>query len=231
MSDAADVADAFPPVSAAQRRLSEVCRASVAALRGDGAAATLFGLSGPILAHATDRTAERIEREQQTYGEGPSFSAFADQAPVIVEDLRGIAAQQRWPALCRSVAQLEVGRLIALPVGVGGIRLGVLSIYTRDPGPLSHVQLPAALLAANSAALAMLDDQRESPGAVPLSELGPVLDYRIHQATGMVMGQTGLSAHDALTRLRARAFTDDVPLERLSAHVIARQARFDSEDR
>jgi hypothetical protein len=224
-----DVDDAAPPVSAAQLRLTEVCRASVAALRGDGAAATLFGEGGPSLALATDQTAERLELEQQTYGEGPSFSAFADQAPVVVEDLRGIAAQQRWPALCRSVAQLEVGRVVALPVGVGGIRLGVLSVYSRAAGPMSHGQLPAALLAADGAALAMLDGEPESLGAVPLSELGPVLDYRIHQATGMVMGQTGLSAHDALTSLRARAFTQDLPLQRLAADVIARRARFDSE--
>jgi hypothetical protein len=115
-------------------------------------------------------------------------------------------------------------------MSVGGIRLGVLAVYSRDAGLLASGQLGAALLAADTAALAILDAERELPGVIPLSELGPVLDYRIHQATGMVMGQTGREAHDALTSLRARAFTADVPLQRLAGEVIARRVRFDLED-
>jgi hypothetical protein len=87
------------------------------------------------------------------------------------------------------------------------------------------------MLAADTAGLAMLDAESEATGVVPLSELGPVLDYRIHQATGMVMGQTGLGAHDALTRLRARAFRESVPLEQLATDVIARRVGLEPENR
>ncbi|MDX6197414.1 MAG: hypothetical protein QOJ79_565 [Actinomycetota bacterium] len=215
--------------TAAQRRLATVCSATVTVLTADGAAATLVAATGPTLVHATDETAGRLEREQQTCGEGPSLSAFQLQAPVVVDDLRGTEAQLDWPMLADALHGMDVGRFVALPVGLGGIRLGVLSIYSHRPGALYDGQLPAALLAADAAALAMLDAEGESAGAVPLSELGPVLDYRIHQATGMVMGQTGLDARDAFARLRSKAFTEDIPLQRLASDVIARRVRFNSE--
>lgn len=215
--------------TAAQRRLASVCRASVTALAADGAAATLMADAGPLLAYATDATADRLERAQQTCGEGPSWAAFALHSPVIIDDLRGSDARQAWPLLANYVNPLDVGRFLALPVAVGGIRLGVLSIYDRRPGALTSGQLPAALLAADSAGLALLDVESASSDAVPLSELGPVLDYRIHQATGMVMGQTGLGVRDALTRLRARAFTEDVPLQLLATDVIDGRVRFGPE--
>jgi GAF domain-containing protein len=217
--------------SAGQRRLSRVCEAAVIALDADGAAATLMAEAGPILAHATDPTSGHLEREQQTCGEGPSWSAFALQAPVIIEDVRGDDARQAWPLLADALAPIDVGRVLALPVRVGGIKLGVLSIYNRLPGAVSPGQLPAAMLAADTAGLALLDSESGSADAAPLSELGPVLDYRIHQATGMVMGQSGLDAHDALTRLRAKAFSESVPLQRLALDVIARRVRFDAENR
>ncbi|MDT7536610.1 MAG: hypothetical protein QOI82_195 [Actinomycetota bacterium] len=226
MSDA--VSDGSRP-SAGQLRLAGVCRAAVTALAADGAAATLMAATGLSVAHATDETAERLENLQQICGEGPSLSAYALRVPVIIDDLFGDVARLTWPLLMASIEGIGIGRLLVLPVSVGGIELGVLSIHSRGPGPLPSGQLLAALLAADAAALALLDAESGSAEALPLSELGPVLDYRIHQATGMVMGQTGLGAHDALTRLRAWAFRESVPLPRLAIDVIAQRVTFDQE--
>jgi hypothetical protein len=189
----------------------------------------MFGSAGPSLIVATDELARYLEDQQALLGEGPSLTAFAEQSVLALDDFRE-EATERWPALAQAVARTRVGRFLALPLRVGGIRLGVLSVYSRAPGRLARGSLPAALLAADTAAVALLDDERESPEAVPLSEVGPHLDYRVHQATGMVMGQTGLNGHDALSRLRARAFRDGVPLPRLAADVITRRLRFDQED-
>jgi hypothetical protein len=213
-----------------QSRLEDVCRAAVVALAAQGAAASLFATAGANLVLATDAIAAVLEREQQKLGEGPTLMAFESREPVLVRDLRGEDARGRWPSLAGAVADVQVGRFLALPMSVGGIRLGVLSLYSTAGGPLPHRMFPAALLAADTAALAMLDAESEPPDALPLSELGPVLDYRVHQATGMVMGQTGLDAHDAFTRLRAYAFSEDVALRRLATDVISRRIRFDQEE-
>jgi hypothetical protein len=225
-----DARQAAPVARGAQSRLEDVCRAAATALSSDGAAAVLIGSAGAGLVTATDAVAATLETEQLTVGQGPSLSAFAMHAPVIMSELRGNEAQVRWPTFVGAIADVPVGRFLSLPMSVGGIRLGVLSVYSRQVGRLPRLLLPTALFAAETAALALLDAERETPGALPLSELGPTMDYRVHQATGMVMGQTGLSAHDALTRLRARAFSTDVPLQRLAADVILQRIRFDQED-
>lgn len=48
----------------------------------------------------------------------------------------------------------------------------------------------------------------------------------VHQAVGMIMGQLGLDAQDALARLRGRAAVDDQPVINLAWDVISRQLRF-----
>ena len=214
---------------ASQRRLHELCRVVVIALAADGAATSLFAAGGASLVTATDEVSDLLEQTQQSLGEGPSHSAFRSQTPFAAPDLHSPLVQARWPAFAHAVEALAVGWYLALPMSVGGIHLGVLSVYSARAGPIPHHVLPTALLAADAAALAMLDAEAESPGAVPMSEIGPTLDYRVHQATGMVMAQTGGDAHDALSRMRARAFGVNIPLQRLADDVISREIRFEEE--
>ncbi len=48
----------------------------------------------------------------------------------------------------------------------------------------------------------------------------------IHQATGMVVAQLGVSPTDAFARLRAHAFTQGTTLAEVARAVVARRLRF-----
>jgi AmiR/NasT family two-component response regulator len=48
----------------------------------------------------------------------------------------------------------------------------------------------------------------------------------IHQATGMVLAQLGISARDALARLRAYAFAEQRLLSDVARDVVSRRLRF-----
>ncbi|MFI0487720.1 ANTAR domain-containing protein, partial [Actinomadura sp. 9N215] len=52
----------------------------------------------------------------------------------------------------------------------------------------------------------------------------------VYQATGMVAVQLGIGLQDAFAALRARAFTDGVPLARLARQVVDRRLRFHPDD-
>jgi AmiR/NasT family two-component response regulator len=54
---------------------------------------------------------------------------------------------------------------------------------------------------------------------------------QVHQATGMVLAQTGVTIEQAFLMLRARAFAEGIPLAELAADVVARRVRFSTEDR
>ncbi|MER7975220.1 ANTAR domain-containing protein [Streptomyces sp. NPDC096080] len=51
----------------------------------------------------------------------------------------------------------------------------------------------------------------------------------MHQATGVVMAQLGISAAPALARLRAHAFAEDRTIRDLAHEVVRGRIRFDGE--
>ena len=74
----------------------------------------------------------------------------------------------------------------------------------------------------------MLVLQADAPGGTLAAELeaGADLHYPVHQASGMVSVQLGVSVGQALIRLRAYSFADDRPLADVAASVVARTLRF-----
>ena len=93
------------------------------------------------------------------------------------------------------------------------------------PGGLSDAQRGDALAAADTAAVLMLA-LRTDPGGD--GWLDPAVSNRaeIHQATGMVLAQLGISAQEALARMRAHAFAEQRLLADVAEDVVARRLRF-----
>jgi hypothetical protein len=67
------------------------------------------------------------------------------------------------------------------------------------------------------------------PGAVSAA-LGQETDFAavVHQASGMVSVQVGVSVAEALIRIRAYAFANDRHLSEVGAAVVARHLSFDT---
>jgi hypothetical protein len=146
--------------------------------------------------------------------------------PVLVPDLQHTTGASRWPIFAAAVVeQSDVGALFAVPLQWTTINLGVLDLYRKVPSSLSDAQLRDAMSAADMAAL-MLLGVRTDPGD------GEWLDHslhgraEIHQATGMVLVQLGVSATDALARMRAYAFVEQRLLSDVAHDVVSRRLRF-----
>ena len=211
-----------------ERALAEqVCRAYVMGLDVDGAAISLLTASASSQTLcATDATAGLLEDLQFSLGEGVCVEAAVTGRPVLVADMRHTTEGSRWPAFAAAVVeQSDVGALFAVPLQWGTINLGVLDLYRTVPGSLSDAQLRDALSAADMAALMFLG-VRTDPGD------GVWLDHsvhgrvEIHQATGMVLAQLGVSATDALARMRAYAFAEQRLLSDVAHDVVSRRLRF-----
>ena len=121
--------------------------------------------------------------------------------------------------------------MFAFPLRIGAINVGVLDVYRSEPGPLHNGQLRAALLAADAAALALLDvgtahDDLFSDNVDARS----AYQLQVHQATGIVQVQLGVATEEAFLMLRARAFALGRPLVDVATDVVARRLRFSVED-
>jgi GAF domain-containing protein len=205
----------------------QVCRAYVGGLDVDGAALSLLTAStASQTLCATDATAELLEELQFSLGQGACVEAAVTGRPVLIADLHDTTGVSRWPIFAAAVEeQSDVGALFALPLQWGTINLGVLDLYRKTPGSLSDAQLRDAMRATDMAALMFLG-ARTDPGD------GAWLDHsvhgraEIHQATGMVLAQLGVSATDALARMRAYAFAEQRLLSDVAHDVISRRLRF-----
>lgn len=228
-----------------------ICQACVEALDVDGAALSLLTASAARhTLHATDATADVLEELQFSLNEGACIEAATTGRPVLVSDLREAGEIARWPIFAAAVIErTPVRALFALPLQWGTTNLGVIDLYRCRPDGLSGDQWRDAIAAIDTAALMMLtlrtepDDRFDGPAPNGPSPPGgrwldPMVSSRaeVHQATGMVIAQLGVSADQALARMRARAFVEGRLLIDLAHDVVARRLTFtdtdpDDEDR
>jgi len=208
-------------------RVEHVGAAVMSAAAVDGVAVTVVLAATPReTIYASDRVASQLEELTLTLGEGPGVDAFAG-GPVLVADLSAAERLARWPAFAPAAVQAGVRAVFALPLRIGAIHLGVMSLYRAQPGGLDPEQLADALVLADTAGALLLDaaDGSRPDGYQPAPA---VLQHpEVHQATGMILVQLGVSAAVALVRLRAYAYAHDRPLRDVATDVVARRLRFD----
>jgi hypothetical protein len=210
-----------------------ICTLCVHMLGVTGAGISMMTTAGSTgVVCSTDDVSARIEDLQLTLGVGPCMDAVARGAPVLVGDLHepGDVTVARWPAFMEGAAEAGVRAVFAFPLRIGAINVGALDLYRDQPGDLDTDQLPAALMAADAAALAVLNlDSPYPPGASDL-DARTLNQPQVHQATGMVQVQLDVSIEDAFLMLRARAFTTGRPLVDVAIDVVERRLRFSPED-
>lgn len=210
------------------RRLCEVSAAATGTT-GVGIMLLLDGLPCGSLG-ATDGVSALVEQLQYTLGEGPGVEAAVRGWPVIEPDIAHPTTRQ-WIAFAGPALEAGVRAVFAFPLRVGAARLGALDLYRDQPGSLTDAQHVEALLLADLVAAGVLAFQAGAPPGTIARELaaGADFQYVVHQASGMVAAQLGISVHLALVRLRAYAFGNERPLTAVADDVIARRLRFDDE--
>ncbi len=208
-----------------------ICGACVDGLDIDGAAiSVLTRTEARETLWATDATAELLEELQFTLNEGACMEAAMTGSPVLGPDLRHSTEVERWPVFASAVAErTAIGALFALPLQWGAINLGVLDLYRRLPGPLSEGQQRDALSAADIAALMLLGRRTDPDSDHDWLDTTVVSRAEIHQATGMVLIQLGVTAPEALARMRAYAFVHSGLLVDVARDVVARRLVFTEE--
>lgn len=216
-------------------RPHRICALCVEALDVTGAGISMVTAAGNRgVVCATDDVSARIEDLQFMLGEGPCFDAVRSGAPALVPDLgqSDDIAVGRWPAFLEGATAAGVGALFAFPLRIGAIGMGALDLYRDTSGDLDSAQLAAALMAADVAALALLDLDLgvDEPFADHLDARSS-LHLQVHQATGMVQVQLGVTTEEAFAALRARAFSTGLSLVTVANDVVERRLRFSKEDR
>jgi hypothetical protein len=178
----------------------------------------------------SDAVSAVIEDLQYALGEGPCVDAYQQAHAVLEPDLmHPIAA--RWLAFSDAAVDAGARAVFGFPLQVGAVRLGALNLYRDLPGALTDAQHSDALVMAEVAAQTILSIQANAPPGKLAAELelGADFHYVVHQASGMVAAQLGVSVGQALIRLKAHAFGNDRALSEVALDVVKRTLRFDAE--
>lgn len=210
--------------------VGHVCAATVSAAGVGAAAVTMILDASPReTVYASAQLASDMAELAVTLGEGPD-SLF--HGPSLVADLAAAEHQARWPAYAPAAVAAGVRAVFAFPLRVGGVVVGGMALYRAEPGHLSRDQLADSLVLADTVLALLLDSGRNplpSVGGGRSEQTGP-WHPEVHQATGMIAVQLGVTAAVALVRLRAYAFSQDRRLSEVAREVVARRLRFDGSE-
>ncbi|WP_209308968.1 GAF and ANTAR domain-containing protein [Blastococcus sp. CT_GayMR16] len=191
-----------------------LCHACVELLQVDGASVSLthegstqgtFGSSGEM--------SRQLDELQFTFGEGPCLDATRQGSPVLVADLDD-PGENRWPAFAGALLRSGVNAVFALPVTIASQQIGALDLFRRRAGELRGAALAGGMLAAELAALPLLDLMSSdldwdvaAQGGDGWEQLESLSRVEVYQATGMLIGALDIGPTEALVRLRAYAFS------------------------
>jgi hypothetical protein len=214
----------------AHERTTSLCAPFVAALPVSGASVSvLAGIGVQSTVCASDATAARLDELQFDLGEGPCWDALSTREPILHADLHtdgpGI-----WPLFANAVHENSstgnVRALYAFPLFVGSLGIGAVDLYASTIAPLEAEQITDATELASLASWQVLrrilaDNATDDLG-------GPSVNNRreVHQATGMVLAQLGISATDAALLLRAHAYSSGRSVAEVANDIVERRLDF-----
>ncbi|HOY82577.1 MAG TPA: GAF and ANTAR domain-containing protein [Rhodoglobus sp.] len=176
----------------------------------------------------SDATASRLDEVQFELGEGPQWQAIRSATAVLIPDATA-AHLSDYPAFAAALSGLPVRALFCLPMSIGAVMVGVVSLYRSTAGALEAPDIDMARALTDRSgiravrlaiAAAAVEPSRSESGA------SPALRREVHQATGMILVQLDTSATEAFIRLRAHAFATGRSIQDVAHDVVTRVLDF-----
>jgi GAF domain-containing protein len=199
--------------------------AVLAVVRVTGASiATMGGPFAEETLSATDAHIARVDELQFDLGQGPCWDALELGSPVLEPDVlrapRGV-----WPEFASAVQHGPTAALFAFPMRIGPLRIGAIDVYDVRSRDLERQDVAALAEFAAVTGRRVLEHALRRAGNEDEPE-APHSRRVIHQATGFVIGQLGVSAEEAELLIRASAFTEGRPMREIAEELVDRRRRY-----
>jgi GAF domain-containing protein len=205
--------------------LTEVASFAVQAIRGAAGAGLTLLEAGRVDTVVTSAPFVReIDDIQYGLGEGPCISAAATGQIMRSGSLGG---DRRWPRFGPRVGRLGVHSVLSLPLLVQDDTVGAMNVYAHAKDAFDdraeHVgqlfAVPAAIAAQNAQVLAQT--QRVAANLQRTMANRAVID----QALGILMSRSGITADEALERLRALSQGNHIKIAAAATNIVEEAVR------
>ncbi|RXZ48788.1 ANTAR domain-containing protein [Agromyces fucosus] len=186
---------------------------------------TVGNILGSETLSATDQRALRIDELQFDLGEGPCWDALRSARPVLVPDVRR-DAPTIWPAFTAAVLREDLSSIFAFPMTVGPLRLGAVDLYSVAPVRLNPTQTSQVGVMADLVGKQVLRRALDAVGQHE-EDLGNAYSRRfVHQATGVVLAQLGLSPDEARLVIQGHAFAESRTMIDVAQDIVEGRLKF-----
>ena len=209
--------------------LNDLCGLALRTLPIDGIAVVMVSTDGhrSLLSSAGTRAVE-LEDVSAVCLEGPAADSLRLGESVVAADLTDEAVAARWPIFTSQALALGVVGVMTVPLRIGAISLGVVVAHRTTSRGWSVDAIDALFRLAETVSYLIVDQGTQHRSHPYLDgELSDNLAWfvgaELHQASGMVMVQLGISIEAALARLRGYAFAHGIPLADVARAVIDRK--------
>ncbi|WP_166793156.1 GAF and ANTAR domain-containing protein [Cryobacterium lactosi] len=163
-----------------------------------------------------------VDEIQFDLGEGPCWDAVATRRPILEPDLGSTSTA--WPAFSAAIQAENIGALFAFPLVFGPLEIGAIDLYSINPVVLTLDQQQQTLTLSATISRIVLGHAMQT--AETTTDASSFSRRMVHQATGMVMAQLGISAADAYLIIQARAFGEEQSMQDVGKDVVERRIRF-----
>ena len=168
---------------------------------------------------ATDPVVLRADKLQYKLGQGPCLSAWAEQSPIIIQDVR---EESRWPKWTAAVADLPLRSVLSAPLTTEGRRIGVIKVYSPVPMAFDdHSVFLVDRLAGPAAALLGNARDRETSRELDALLMGVMANRDlISRAEGILMERMLIGAPEALGVMLAASRDEHKPLHEVAREIV-----------
>jgi len=188
---------------------------SAPALVGSDFASVLLARRGRQLeaGAATDAIAEKLDRLQIEYAEGPALDAVRAAGTLLVPDL---TADDRWPRWSPGAAQLGVASVLVVRLWTSHATWGTLNLYAVRPRHFDANSVGIAEILGRHASIAVASARNEE-------SLTQAIDARklIGQAQGILMERYDLDDRRAFDVLRRYSQDHNIKLNEVARLLVS----------
>jgi GAF domain-containing protein len=208
---------------ALESTLAQIAHFAVVATPGaEGAGLTLVETDSTQTVVATDDFVREVDDIQYALNEGPCVSAVAQGRTFMSGNLGG---EPRWPRFGPRVGRLGVHSALSVPLRSQERILGAINIYARPRNAFGQVSVDMAEAFGPQAAVSAANAQVLARAERLIGQLQEALTSRseIDHAIGILISRGGITASEAMNRLRAMSQFRSVKVSEL-AHSLVTEA-------
>ena len=203
----------------------KICQVAAEVLQCDIVSICLTIASSYSPVATTNTLGTYLDEEQFVLGDGPTFASQFSSTPIHVENFQAKKSADLYPAFAKVALKHNVISSHAFQLTIGSAQIGALTLYWKHPVSLNADYYADSLILATlaTAELVRLQAGIDDDSVNEMFEMQQLRKSVLQIAAGMTAEKLNCNVIEALVRIRAYAFSEDLPVTEVAKRIVNRK--------